>query len=59
MRPRNGEALDSQWMRMNLSIGVHKALLHREALYQGMASAWLKPASAVPDDREKGLGFSP
>src|ERR1039458_450951 len=37
---------------MNLNIGVHNALIFREALYQGTASA-------VPGDRERGLGFSP
>ena len=37
---------------MSLSIGVHKALLFQEALYQGMASA-------VPEKGENGLGFSP
>src|ERR1035438_7559223 len=37
---------------MKLSIGVHNALLFRQALYQGTASA-------VPGDREKGPGFSP
>src|ERR1039458_5954505 len=37
---------------MDLSVGAHNALLFREALYQGTASA-------VPGDREKGPGFSP
>src|ERR1035438_1696851 len=37
---------------MKLSIGVHNALLFRQALYQGTASAG-------PGDREKGPGFSP